>query len=243
MTFSTSQPDQQSLISEPAWRTFYRAGLAACIVLAPLVLFLGFAFDPTGGVPPGGRATVAAFQAVSPLRVQLFLWFNAVTPYFFPLSYIGLGLLALRRSPVLATAGIVLGLLGSLPFGFFVEAEATVAHVAQLGDSAAFEALIRDISSEGVIVFLQISWVVGHLLGYLLLGIALIRARAIPLWSASLIILGLPFQAAAYIAHQGLLQLLCFGLIFIGSIPAAWALRRSYPDSHAATAPSARRTG
>src|SRR5579883_3410318 len=66
------------------------------------------------------RAAVAAFQAVSPLRVQLFLWFNAVTPYFFPLSYIGLGLLALRRSPVLATAGIVLGLLGSQPFGFFV---------------------------------------------------------------------------------------------------------------------------
>lgn len=243
MTFSTSQPDQQSLAPEPALRAFYRACLAACIVLAPLVLFLGFAFDPTGGVPPGGRATVAAFQAVSPLRVQLFLWFNAVTPYFFPLSYIGLGLLALRRSPVLATAGMALGLLGSLPFGLFVEAEAIIAHIAQLGDSAAFEALIRDVSSEGVIVFLQISWVVGHLLGYLLLGIALIRARAIPLWAAGLIILGLPFQAAAYIARQGIWQLICFALIFIGSVPAAWALLRRRPAPFAGAAPPIRRAG
>ncbi|RAQ94058.1 hypothetical protein A4R35_00840 [Thermogemmatispora tikiterensis] len=65
---------------------------------------------------------------------------------------------------------------------------------------------------------------IGHLLGYVLLGIALIRSRVIPLWAAILIIAGLPFQAAGYGTHQGVLQLVCFALIFLGSIPAALAM-------------------
>jgi hypothetical protein len=68
------------------------------------------------------------------------------------------------------------------------------------------------------------SWVIGHLLGYIIMGIALIRSRAIPLWAAILIIVGIPFQAAAYGAHVSVLQLICFALIFIGSIPATLAM-------------------
>jgi hypothetical protein len=37
-----------------------------------------------------------------------------------------------------------------------------------------------------------IAWFFGHLLGYVLLGIALARARVIPLWAASLIIVSAP---------------------------------------------------
>jgi hypothetical protein len=68
------------------------------------------------------------------------------------------------------------------------------------------------------------SWVIGHLLGYIIMGIALIRSRAIPLWAAILIIVGIPFQAAGYGTHVSVLQLICFALIFIGSIPAALAM-------------------
>ena len=56
------------------------------------------------------------------------------------------------------------------------------------------------------------------------MGIALIRSRAIPLWAAILFIVGIPFQAAGYGMHISLLQLICFALIFIGSIPAALAM-------------------
>jgi hypothetical protein len=44
------------------------------------------------------------------------------------------------------------------------------------------------------------------------------------LWAAILIIVGIPFQAAGYGAHVSVLQLICFALIFIGSIPAALAM-------------------
>jgi hypothetical protein len=191
------------------------------VLLAPVVLFFGFAFDPTGGVPPSASGIFAAYNVASPQKIQLFLFFNTITPYFFPMSFLGLGLLAMRRSPWLATIGILCGLVGALPYGSFVWPEALGDAMTKMGNSATFVEVWNGVSSEGVIKFLQVSWVVGHLLGYLLLGIALVRARSIPVWAAGLFIIALPFQAAAYILHQGIFQLLSYALIFIGSIPAA----------------------
>ncbi len=225
-----SHKSDQQRAADPVYRKLHRALLALCIIIAPLVLFLGFAFDPTGGVgvPSSVNVLAAEFKAASPLQVQLFLYFNAVTVYVFPLSFIGLGLLAMRRSPWLATTGMICGLAGSLPFAVFVGPEALAAAVGQLGASASNAAVVHYVSSQGAIFLLQASWVIGHLLGYVIMGIALIRSRAIPLWAASLFIVGIPFQMAGYGTRLGILQLICFALIFIGSIPAALAmLRRS----------------
>lgn len=219
---------------EPTYRKFQRFCLAACIILAPLIVFLGFAFDPTGGVPPAPASIFADYQIASPLRIQLFLFFNAITPYVFPLSFIGLALLAMRRSPWLATLGMLCGLVGTLPFGLFVWPEALGDEMVKTANSATFITVWNGVSSEGIIVFLQYSWVVGHLLGYILLGVALARARVIPLWAAGLILLGIPLQAVAYTANQGIFQLLSYALIFVGSLPAALAmLQHTYTDQPA----------
>ena len=73
--------DQKLTEDEPAYRKLHRICLAACMMLAPLIVLLGFAFDPTGGVPPAPAEIFAAYQAASPLKIQLFLFFNAITPY------------------------------------------------------------------------------------------------------------------------------------------------------------------
>ncbi|HEV2655477.1 MAG TPA: hypothetical protein VGT82_10980 [Ktedonobacteraceae bacterium] len=226
MVLSKTQTDQKPVASYSAFRKFHRACIAACIILAPLVVFLGFAFDPTGGVPPEASKIFADYQAASPIKIQLFLFFNAITSYFFPLSFIGLGLLAMKRSPLLATIGMVCGLVGTLPWGFFVWPEALGDVMTKTDNRAAFLAVWHGVASEGVIVFLQYSWVVGHLLGYVLLGIALGRARVVPLWAACLIVIAIPFQAVAYIANQGIFQLLSYALIFVGSIPAALVMMK-----------------
>jgi hypothetical protein len=189
----------------------------------------GFAFDPTGGVgvpsnrfhilPSSAGVLAANFQAASPLQTQLFLYFNAVTVYFFPLSFIGL-----RRSPWLATLGMIFGLAGSLPFAVFVGLEALGAALGQFGASPSNAVMSQYVFSQGAVVLLAGSWVIGHLLGYVITGIALIRSRAIPLWAALLFIVGIPFQAAGYGTHVSILQLICFALIFLGSIPAALAI-------------------
>ena len=223
---SQSQPEQKSPPTDPAYRRFYRACLAGCIVIAPVVLFLGFALDPTGGlgVPENLHGVAVSIKAVSPLQIQWFLYLNAVTVYFFPLSFIGLGLLAMRRSPWLALSGMIFGLVGSLPFGVFAALEALAFRVAS---SESTVAIFQSVNSQGSIYLLGASWVVGHLVGYLLIGMALLRSRAIPWWAASLFIVGIPFQVAGYGTRQNSLQLICFVLIFIGSIPAAWAMLKS----------------
>ena len=42
--------------------------------------------------------------------------------------------------------------------------------------------------------------------------------------AVSLFIVGILFQAAGYGMHVSVLQLLCFALIFVGSMPAALAM-------------------
>src|SRR5215472_7429250 len=172
---STRPSGQEIAPAQPTYRKVQRAVLAVCMVLAPVVLFLGFAFDPTGGVgvpsagphllPSSASVVAAEFRAASSLRIQLFLYFNAVTVYFFPLSFIGLGLLAMRRSPWLATIGMIFGLAGSLPFGVFVALEALAFRVAS---SASTVAIFQSVHTQGSIFLLAASWVVGHLVGYIL---------------------------------------------------------------------------
>jgi hypothetical protein len=229
MVLSQTRPNHQPATSDPIYRKFQRACLALCIVIAPVVLGLGLGIAPGGGLnlPSDPGVLVAQFQAASSLQVQLFLYFNALVPYFFPLSFIGLGLVAMRHSPWLATIGMSFGLAGSLPYGMFLGPMTEFATVAQLGDSAAYNTLLHDASARGAILFLAGSWVVGHLIGYVLIGIALAHSRAIPLWAACLIIVGIPFQMAAYGTNVSILQVICFVLIFIGSIPAALVMLKS----------------
>lgn len=67
--------------------------------------------------------------------------------------------------------------------------------------------------------------IIGHLLGYVLLGIALLRARVIPRWAAWLLIVSpLLMGPLAYGTGLGLLQVLGYALVFIGSVPAAIAM-------------------
>jgi hypothetical protein len=239
---------KMSYETEPLYRKFHRACLAICVVLAPVVLYLGFALDPTGGVgvpsnhphilPSSASVLAANFQAASPLQTQLFLYFNAVTIYFFPLSFIGLGLLALRSSPWLATLGMIFGLVGSLPFAVFVGLEALGAALGQFGASPSNAVMSQYVFSQGAVVLLAGSWVIGHLIGYVIMGIALIRSQAIPRWAALLFIVGIPFQAAGYSMHVSILQLICFALIFLGSIPAALAILKLRDEQAHALVPT-----
>ena len=69
------------------------------------------------------------------------------------------------------------------------------------------------------------AWVLGHLLSYLLLGIALARAQAVPRWAAWLITASaLLMGPVAYGTRLGALQVAGYGLARAGSMPAALAI-------------------
>lgn len=68
-------------------------------------------------------------------------------------------------------------------------------------------------------------WVIGHQFAYILLGIAMLRARVIPWWAVWLMIVSAPVMGPiAYGTKIGLLQILGYMLVFIASVPAALAM-------------------
>ncbi len=69
-------------------------------------------------------------------------------------------------------------------------------------------------------------FITGFVGGPLLLGIALGRARAIPLWAASAIVLSRLLPIIAFPAHLNfsITDPVSYGLFLLGSIPAAFAM-------------------
>lgn len=175
----------------------------------------------------GASATVVAvaFRAAPPLLLQLFFVLTVIAAYVYPLSYIGLGRLAMKRSPWLASIGIACGFVGSVVWSLFAGETFWVNSLTQLGFDTQFPRLKNAYLANWGVLVMHGGWVIGHLLGYVLLGIALVRARVIPLWAAWLFIVSpLLMGPLAYGTGLGLLQVLGFVLVFIGSIPAALAM-------------------
>lgn len=214
----------------PIYRRLLYALLALSVVLAPLALTTWFTTCPTfdAGCPDqtGTTAVLADFRALSPLLMHLFLWANVIAPYLYPASYLALGLLAIRRAPWLATLGIIFGWAGSIPWGlvadqmFMLHATAAVRH-----DALAVAIGHHYYSTSEVGVFLA-GWG-GHLPAYVLLGLALWRARAVPRWAAALVIAGAPLMMSAYFPGSSyLLQVSGYAVEVVGGVPVAVALLR-----------------
>ena len=229
---------QQDMVSEPAYHKLQRAFFAACLLLAPLTVSLSFATCPIYGNPncpgTGGTASTAAvgaaFREANPLWLQVFFCVTVLAIYLYPLSYVYLGRLAIKHSPWLALSGIVCGFIGSVIWGFLTDEFFWINMLAQLGLDAHFPQFQQAYTSNAWVYAVHAGWVIGHLLGYVLLGIALLRARTIPRWAAWLLIVSAPIMGPlSYGTGLGLLQVLGYGLVFIASVPAALAiLKRSH---------------
>src|SRR5215472_6672572 len=228
------QSDQQEA-AEPVYRRLQRMCFAVCMLLAPLALSLWFGLCPTGANDAAcpdqasSLAVFAAFRAMNPQLMQVFLFLSLIVPYLYALSYVGLGLLAMKRSPWLATLGMACGFAAGVVWAAIADSITMLASMAQISLNPLFVTVQHHYYANWLILAFGAAWVIGHQLGYILLGIALARARVIPLWAACLFIVSVPIMGPiAYGTGLGLLQILGYVLVFIGSIPAALAmLRRS----------------
>lgn len=239
------QPNQLAA-ADPVYRKLHRAFFALCIVLAPLILSLWFSLCPTGAndaaCPDQGStlAVFAAFRAMTPQVMQLFLVLSLILPYLYALSYVGLGLLAMRRSPWLATLGMVCGFAAGIVWAVIADSITMLLSMAQVGLNPLFVTVEHHYYANWLIVTFGAFWVIGHLFAYVLLGIALLRARVIPRWAAWLLIVSAPIMGPiAYGIGVGLLQILGFVLVFIASVPAALAFLRRRDEPEKARGPAA----
>jgi hypothetical protein len=223
---SKASPQQDPQVVYRIHRIFW----AVCMLLAPLALSLWFGSCPQYGDPacPNNESPfsiLAAYRAANPLLMEVFFFVSMVSLYVYPLSYIGLGLVAMKRSPWLATLGIACGFIGSMVWGLVTDQSFWLNGIASLKLDGLYPTMGKAYSAHWEFWAIAGGWVIGHLLGYLLLGIALLRARVIPMWAAWLIIVSAPVMGPiAYGTRIGVIQIIGYLMVFIGSVPAALAM-------------------
>ena len=179
-----------------------------------------------GGIG-AGAANIAANAAADPTTNQLHIAVYVLETFVLPASVVGLAGLALRRSPWLATIGGGLGLIGWLPWSALAAQDDLTFQMAQMGGGPQFVELWNRFTTDRTMGALTLIYVICHLSGYVLLGIALARARIIPPWAAWSLVLTSPITLIAFPTHLHELLYLVIALWFVGSVPAAVAVWRS----------------
>ncbi len=205
-------------------RTVRRVATAVCLVAAPLLGGALRALVPSV-TESNAQQTFAAFHAhLGEARAELAVAVAAclVLPFF----VLGLYRLSVRGAPVLAGAGCVLALVGWEAVAFIAAGDALMYELAARGGSPV---VWSHFIADPAIRIMTLIFVVGHLAGTALLGIALWRVRAVRLWAAAAIVAGDFGHLAAHTLGSRGLDVATFGLLAVGCAVAARAIVRT-PD-------------
>jgi Domain of unknown function (DUF4386) len=101
-------------------------------------------------------------------------------------------------------------------------------HSAQSPDRASAISLVHAVTSDAAFTIPAFLFVVGHMLGLLLLGIALWRSRAVPRWAAALV--GLAPLAQVPVHDSGAGSAVAYALLVTGMAACAVTLIRTGPE-------------
>lgn len=200
---------------------------AAALVIGPLSLVLGSLFQVAGDDDsvPASLAKIAAH----PSGEREVIVFDLLAGFMLP-AVLYLMRLAGPRAPRLTLAGgtvaFVAWLAGLVSLG---ASDLLYDHAAQLPDRASAVSLVHAITSDAAFVVPEALFIIGHLLGMLLLGIALWRSRAVPRWAAALVGLAPLVQLLVH-DQVGAVDACANGLFLIGMAACAVKLLRTPPD-------------
>jgi hypothetical protein len=224
----TAQPSAPSALrpASPGHRRLLRAALAAGILGGPLAFDLGGILSPS--IHDTGGASIAANAAANPAGNAIHLAAFAVASFLLPIGAIGLGWLAYRGAPRLASIGGLLAVLGWLPFSALAAQDDLTRVMATVPDSGSYAGLLDRFGTDPMMSGYLLVYIVGHLVAYVLLGVALRRARVIPRWAAWAMVSSSPLTIAAFVLPGRPIAVgyAALTLLVIGSLPAARAALR-----------------
>lgn len=226
MVLLKTQSDQEKASSLPAYRKLQYAFFAVCLILGPFFTILEVVFNPSrSAAGTTGSAVIAANIAANAGTNLWHLLFGMFALFLFPFGTLGMTMFAMRRAPWLATIGGFLALTGLFAFIVFAGQEDLSYLMAQMGGGPQLVALWDRFNTDPLMTTYLYIFILGHLIGPMLLGIGLGRTRLIPAWAAWAIILRTPLQIVGFLTHIGLsIEIVTYGLLLIGSIPIALAL-------------------
>ena len=225
-------PNQQSTMRETELQTptfltitWQRALLAACIILAPVSITL-YLVAWSGS----GRLPLDAAAMATPAGNTLRLIGAVAASFFLPLGYLAMSLLGMRRAPGLAFICAALALVGWIPWAALIVLDDMAITIDRVGKTPELAALWARINGDPVLTTFLLVYVIGHLLSAIFIGYMLGRLRIIPVWAAWAFALTSPLTILIFVVHNDVFQetlkyLICV-LLFVGAIPAAFAMFR-----------------
>ncbi len=208
---------------EPASDKVQRIAYAVGILLPVIAFGIGRAFAPP--IKDGAAAQIA-YSAAHPALHQVEV---IVLPFVCVLSLlgiIGLTRLAIHRSPWLALTGAALALAGWGTLPIWAGQDNLTYLMGRMSSTPQLAELWKQFNTSGTSTYLYI-FIIGHLIGPLLLGVALVRAQMIPLWSPIAIAVSIPLHILAFVTGTRYIDPIAYALLAAALIPAVVVTLRS----------------
>ena len=189
----------------------------ACVAVLRYVL-------PYGTVGSASDTVDRAVAEVGAMSAVLWLGFVAILTLV-P-GVLAVGRLTRRRAPRTTAAGLVLAVPGYLCLTWLIGSDLLLWTGAQVGTDRA-DLISLYTTSHPTSTVAGVVFVLGHVVGTILLGVALWRSGAVARWAAVLVIVAQPLHfVAAVILQSPSLDLVAWGLNAVGFAAAALALTR-----------------
>lgn len=226
-------PQQKAV---PLLSRLHRWFFAVCIVLGIGATLVLVATSPQYYSLQNGIPTmVATFATANPTLLQAHLLSGVFVVYLLPVSLLSMAWLAMRRAPWFASIVLLVVFIGIVPVAAFSAQDALTADLAHMGSDPFFITIAQQFNDDGVMSYYNVMFLLGTVFAPMLVGIALWRARVVPIWAAALLTFSrllvflYPFIQSSIPGVY--LQLLSWLVLFIGSIPAALAMMKVPPTS------------
>jgi hypothetical protein len=212
-------------------RTLWRVLIAIVLPIGPIMVVV------IRGIMPywtnDDTTTMVAKSLADPGAMNAMAWVGLFIVPPLVASLIAIGYVARRGAPVLATLGATLSFLAYTNWSTGGNADLLVTAAGDKGiDQATIVTIVDATMNHPAAALSSFGWIIGHILGAVLLGFALLRARAIPTWAAIAMIVSQPIHlVAAVILPSRLLDLtLGWGLTAVAFTVVAVTILRTRND-------------
>jgi hypothetical protein len=175
-------------------------------------------------------ATIAAKVIAAPGTQSLVVWLGLLGTLTLAPGVLWIARLTRRRAPLLTAVAALLLVPAYLVLAWLSAADLLLWVGAQDGlDASALTRLYDNTHPTSTIA--DVIFVIGHVVGTVLLGVAMWRSRTVPRWAAAATIIAQPLHfVAAVILASHELDLLAWGLNAVGFAAAALAIIRLRDD-------------
>jgi hypothetical protein len=215
------------------WQT---AGAVVCLVAGPLGQLAQYLVSPVneGGSPSEQVTAAAAHGPAMGVAVVLDLLLLLILP-----AVLYAGVVAGGTRSRLAVAGTALSFASVLGAGYLLAQDVVVRAAAAQPDHATAVGVVSAYEHSAVVTGVTVLYLAGHLVGFVLLGIALIRSRAVPAWAGIALCVWPVAEMLGEAAGLTVLAAAGFALLAVAFGACARALVQRQADGRARSVPSA----